>query len=65
LNRSLIPLMNLAFAETNPGPMKSVMDLIDVHAPNMLAPLVQAAPALSASLRVELEKQLDLFERRF
>jgi 4-hydroxy-tetrahydrodipicolinate synthase len=25
LHRTLIPLMNLAFAETNPGPMKSVM----------------------------------------
>ncbi len=64
LHRKLIPLMNLAFAETNPGPMKSVMDLIGVHAPTMLAPLVQAAPELSANLRVELEKQLDAFERR-
>ncbi|MEA3115306.1 MAG: hypothetical protein QOG58_5105, partial [Caballeronia sp.] len=32
--------------------------------PAMLAPLVQAEPGLSARLRVELEKQLDLFERR-
>ncbi len=64
LHRSLIPLMNMAFAETNPGPMKSVMDLIGVHAPDMLAPLVQAAPELSASLRAELSKQLDIFERR-
>ena len=55
--------MNLAFAETNPGPMKSVMDLIGVHAPTMLAPLIQAAPELSANLRIELEKQLDTFER--
>jgi 4-hydroxy-tetrahydrodipicolinate synthase len=43
--------------------MKSVMDLIDVHAPAMLAPLVQAEAGLSARLRIELEKQLDLFER--
>ncbi|MFT4063775.1 4-hydroxy-tetrahydrodipicolinate synthase [Paraburkholderia sp.] len=64
LHRSLIPLMSMAFAETNPGPMKSVMDLIGVHAPAMLAPLVQAAPELSASLRAELAKQLDVFERR-
>ncbi|WP_144141380.1 4-hydroxy-tetrahydrodipicolinate synthase [Paraburkholderia sp. BCC1884] len=63
LHRSLIPLMNMAFAETNPGPMKSVMDLIGVHAPAMLAPLAEAAPELSANLRVELEKQLDRFER--
>ncbi|WP_175694054.1 4-hydroxy-tetrahydrodipicolinate synthase [Burkholderia ambifaria] len=64
LHRSLIPFMNMAFAETNPGPMKSVMDLIGVHAPDMLAPLVQAAPELSANLRVELAKQLDVFEHR-
>ena len=65
LHRTLIPLMNMAFAETNPGPIKSVMDLIGVHAPAMLAPLVRAAPALSASLRTELERQLNAFERRF
>lgn len=62
LHRSLIPLLNLAFAETNPGPMKSVMDLIGVHAPAMLAPLVQPAADLSAKLRVEVERQLDRFE---
>jgi len=64
VHRSLIPLMNMAFAETNPGPMKSVMDLSGVHAPAMLSPLVQAAPDLSANLRVELDKQLERFERR-
>jgi 4-hydroxy-tetrahydrodipicolinate synthase len=63
LHRSLIPLMNMAFAETNPGPMKSVMDLIGVDAPTMLAPLVPAAADLSESLRIELRKQLDVFER--
>lgn len=62
LHRSLIPLINLAFAETNPGPMKSVMDLIGVHAPAMLAPLVQPAADLSAKLRIEVERQLDRFE---
>ncbi len=62
LHRSLIPLINLAFAETNPGPMKSVMDLIGVHAPAMLAPLVQPAADLSANLRIEVARQLDRFE---
>ena len=28
LHRRLIPLMNMAFAETNPGPMKAVMDMV-------------------------------------
>ncbi|RDV00259.1 4-hydroxy-tetrahydrodipicolinate synthase [Trinickia dinghuensis] len=63
VHRTLIPLMNLAFAETNPGPMKSVLDLIGVHAPAMLAPLVEAAPELAAGMRAELEKQLAIFER--
>lgn len=63
LHRSLIPLLNMAFAETNPGPMKSVLDLIGVHAPVMLAPLVQPDSTLVEQLRAELEKQLALHER--
>ncbi|MDO5947025.1 MULTISPECIES: 4-hydroxy-tetrahydrodipicolinate synthase [Burkholderia cepacia complex] len=62
LHRSLIPLMSLAFAETNPGPMKAVMDLIGVDAPHMLAPLVKPDAALAANLRSELAKQLAVFE---
>ena len=58
LHRRLIPLMNMAFAETNPGPMKAVMDLVGVDAPRMLAPLVQPAEALVGSLRAELRRQL-------
>jgi 4-hydroxy-tetrahydrodipicolinate synthase len=64
LHRTLIPLMNLAFAETNPGPMKSVMDLIGVNAPDMLAPLVRADGTLTNNLRAELKKQLAVFEGR-
>jgi 4-hydroxy-tetrahydrodipicolinate synthase len=62
LHRRLIPLMNMAFAETNPGPMKAVMDLVGVEAPRLLAPLVQPAPALVASLRAELGRQLTISE---
>ena len=62
VHRQLIPLMNMAFAETNPGPMKAVMDLIGVDAPEMLAPLVQPAPELAARLRAEVARQLALFE---
>ena len=58
LHRELIPLMNLVFAETNPGPMKSVMDLIGVDAPELLAPLVPPAPELQQALRAELGRQL-------
>jgi len=63
MHRKLIPLLNLAFAETNPGPMKSVMDLIGVSAPDVLAPLVRPDEGLSKNLRSELIKQLDVFER--
>lgn len=57
-HRRLMPLMDMAFAETNPGPMKSVMDLIGVDAPAMLAPLVAPAAELQARLRAEVEIQL-------
>ena len=62
MHRRLIPLMNMAFAETNPGPMKAVMDLIGVDAPRMLSPLVQPAPALVSALRAELGRQLAISE---
>lgn len=62
MHRRLIPLMNMAFAETNPGPMKAVMDLVGVDAPRMLAPLVAPAPELAANLRRELKAQLAISE---
>ena len=62
LHRRLIPLMNMAFAETNPGPMKAVMDLVGVDAPRLLAPLIQPAPDLVRRLRAELTTQLAAFE---
>lgn len=58
LHRRLIPLVNLAFSETNPGPMKSVMDLIGVDAPKPLAPLVEPSADLVARFRAELTRQL-------
>ncbi|MHA3902698.1 4-hydroxy-tetrahydrodipicolinate synthase [Castellaniella sp. WN] len=61
LHRRLIPLLNLAFSETNPGPMKSVMDLIGIRAPRVLQPLVSPAPDLQAALRRELEGLLREF----
>lgn len=61
-HRRLIPLMNMAFAETNPGPMKSVMDLIGVHAPAVLSPLVAPDADLQTRLRIEVERQRTAFE---
>ena len=58
MHRQLIPMMDMAFAETNPGPMKSVMDLIGVDAPRMLAPLVAPAADLQARLRAEVKRLL-------
>jgi 4-hydroxy-tetrahydrodipicolinate synthase len=62
MHRRLIPFMNMAFAETNPGPMKAVMDLVGVEAPRMLAPLVEPAAELAANLRRELKAQLAISE---
>jgi 4-hydroxy-tetrahydrodipicolinate synthase len=58
MHRDLIPLLDLAFAETNPGPLKSVMDLIGIDAPRVLDPLVAPAPELQAKLRAELTRLL-------
>ena len=58
LHQQLIPLLDLAFAETNPGPMKSVWDLVGVQAPHLLAPLVNCNPDTSARLRSELQARL-------
>lgn len=58
LHRKLIPLLDLAFAETNPGPLKSVLDLVGVNAPRVLQPLKAPAAELSRSLRTELARLL-------
>ena len=59
LHRALIPLLDLLFAETNPGPMKAVMDLVGVESPQLLAPLVPPAQGLEAKLRAELARLLE------
>ena len=58
LHRRLIPMLDLAFAETNPGPLKSVLDLVGVHAPRVLQPLVAPDANLSAQLRAEMVRWL-------
>jgi len=58
MHRELMPLLDLAFAETNPGPLKSAWDLIGIHAPHVLAPLVPAAEELTRRLRAELAIRL-------
>ncbi|MFT3817165.1 MAG: dihydrodipicolinate synthase family protein [Rubrivivax sp.] len=58
LHRQLIPLMDLTFAETNPGPLKSVLDLVGAAAPRVLNPLVAPDAALQQRLRAELQQRL-------
>lgn len=58
LHRKLIPLLDLAFAETNPGPLKSVLDLVGVHAPRVLQPLVAPEPEVRERLRAEVTRLL-------
>lgn len=59
MHRKLIPLMDLCFAETNPGPLKSVWDLVGINAPHILAPLVPPTDDLRKSLRTELSARLE------
>lgn len=58
LHRKLIPLLDLAFAETNPGPLKSALDLVGVNAPRVLQPLVAPDPDLRHRLRAEMARLL-------
>lgn len=62
IHQALIPMMNLAFAETNPGPMKAVLDMVGVNAPHVLMPLEQPAETLRASLRAVYGELLERFE---
>ena len=57
-HRQLIPMLDLAFAETNPGPLKSVLDLIGAAAPRVLDPLLAPAPELQERLRAEMKERL-------
>ncbi|MEW9612720.1 dihydrodipicolinate synthase family protein [Shinella sp. S4-D37] len=61
-HREFIPLIKMAFAETNPGPIKAVMDLIGVDSPELLAPLVPPAQSLREPLRAEVKRLLAKFE---
>lgn len=58
LHRQLIPMLDMAFAETNPGPLKSVLDLIGAAAPRVLDPLLPPAPELQERLRAEMKERL-------
>jgi 4-hydroxy-tetrahydrodipicolinate synthase len=58
MHRNLIKLMDMCFAEPNPGPLKSSWDLIGVDAPHILAPLVPANEDLRQRLRAELSARL-------
>jgi 4-hydroxy-tetrahydrodipicolinate synthase len=57
-HRQLLPFLDYSFAETNPGPLKSVWDIIGIDAPHVLAPLVVASSSLEAQLRAELSARL-------
>ncbi|UXN06560.1 4-hydroxy-tetrahydrodipicolinate synthase [Bartonella sp. HY761] len=63
IHRAIIPLLNLTFAETNPGPMKSVLDLVKVNAPHMLLPLEKPNLNLSNSLRETYAALIERFEK--
>ena len=61
LHRRLMPMMDLAFAETNPGPLKAVLDLVGPSAPDLLPPLVRPAASIEQALRAEVRALLAEF----
>jgi len=58
MHRKLIPLLDMSFAEVNPGPLKSAWDLIGIDAPHVLSPLVSANEELRKKLRAEISARL-------
>jgi len=58
MHRKLLRMIDLSFAETNPGPLKATWDLIGINAPKVLTPLVPANEELSRKLRAELTARL-------
>ena len=62
LHRELLPFLNMVFSETNPGPMKSVLDLIDVRAPRVLMPLRPSKSDLQNALYDETKRLLAKYE---
>ena len=58
MHRKLIPLLDMSFGEVNPGPLKSVWDLIGIDASRVLAPLLPAGADLKRKLRAELSSRL-------
>lgn len=62
MHRQLMPLIDLVFSETNPGPMKSVLQVIGVDAPDLLEPLLPVAAQTSARLREQFERLLKAYE---
>ena len=58
MHMKIMPLLDMAFAEVNPGPLKSAWDLLGVEAPTVLAPLVPVADDLRNRLRAELQDRL-------
>jgi 4-hydroxy-tetrahydrodipicolinate synthase len=58
-HRDLIPMLDMAFAETNPGPLKSTLDLVGVDAPRVLQPLMPPDAQLRDRLRTEMTRLLD------
>lgn len=62
LHRDLIPAIDLLFSETNPGPMKAVLDLLDIEAPGIRCPLEPAGAGLRARVRAEILRVRERYE---
>jgi 4-hydroxy-tetrahydrodipicolinate synthase len=52
---ALFPLFEALFVETNPGPCKAALSLMDIIEDELRLPMVSVAPAVKAQLRTILE----------
>lgn len=58
----ITPLLRLIFAESNPGPLKAAMKMIDIDCGDPLLPLRNPSKAITESLEKELKKLLEWYK---
>lgn len=59
----LTPILRLIFAESNPGPLKEAMKLIDIDCGDPILPLKKTTPEIAAGLKTELDKLLKWYRK--
>lgn len=58
----MTPLLRLIFAESNPGPLKAAMQMIDIDCGDPMLPLLKPSKIITESLENELNALLDWYK---